>query len=298
MATQSTMRQRVRNKLYSLVPPYRPFADTLNDTLAASAADVTVTVTLGGSWQAGDIVELPGGEQLYVTAVSVNNLTVIRAHNGTTLETAATGITLLKNPRFDLATIDQSITDCLLALENQGVYAFGYGSLTLVAGQDTYQPAETDILDVIALYYEQDTSLDPVAVPFAYKSRLHATPFTGTHVLIVRGWGEQAAGELLYYTYKQKIDSVTDLLARQEEIVIWGACYRLLLGTVVPETHDPGKRTNRTVQPGQTNRDSARLRFEYMEMVRLEHAILETELAGFLPGDFRIGRGRRWKYGA
>lgn len=298
MATQAAIRQRVRNKLYSLVPPARPYVDRLNDTLSASAADTTVTVYTGTSWKAGDIVELPGGEQLYITGVATNDLTVIRAWNGTTLETAATGIVLLKNPRYDLATIDQSITDCLESLENLGVFTYGYGSLTLVAGQTAYQLTESDVLGVIGVYYKETTTLEPIPLPFNYSRKLSSTPFTNNHTLSVWDWGGKAAGDTLYYTYKKKIDSVTDLLARQDELVVWGAAYRMLLGTVSPETHDPGKRTDRTVQPGTTSRDASRLEYEFNNMVRLERAVLETEIQKLMPGNLQIGRARRWRGGA
>lgn len=298
MATQAAIRQRIRNKMYSLVPPARPFATTCNDTVTADSADVTITVTDGGVWVAGDIAEAPGGEQWYVTAVAGNNLTVIRQWNGTTLETAAAGTILLKNPRFDLSTIDQVITDTLLSYENLGIYTFGTGSLTLVAGQDAYQPSESDILGMVGVYYKTDTSLLPYPLPFIYSDNLNSTPYSNGQTLILLDWGGKAAGDTLYYTYKKKIDSVTDLLTRQDELTVLGAVYRLLLGTVAPETHDPGKRTDRTVQPGQTGRDASRIEFEFQTMARLERAVLEADAHKLLPGNPALGRMRRWQAGA
>lgn len=294
MATQADIRQRVRNKLYSMVPPLRPFVTTLNDTVTASAADVTITVTDGATWDVGDIAEIASGEQWFVTAVAGANLTVVRAHNGTTLGTGVAGNALLKNPRFSLQQIDNAIDDCLAALELEGVHAWGTGTVTLASGQYGYAPTETDILDIVAVYYEDSSYGQPVPLPFTYNSNLHTTAFTGGGLLRLFEWGDLVGTNAVYFTYKKKIDAVTDLMVRQEEVLILGATYRLLAETIVSDTMDPGKRTDRTVQPGQTGRDARWLETEYYMALHKEEALLKYE-ADRLPANFTTDRARRWR---
>ena len=55
----------------------------INEGGAFSAADTTLTVTEGPKFQVGETI-LIGSEQLYITSISTNNLTVKRGVNGTT----------------------------------------------------------------------------------------------------------------------------------------------------------------------------------------------------------------------
>lgn len=71
----------------------RATADTtadLNDTLTASVSDVTVTVTNGALVKAGEVI-LVDSERMLVQSVTGNDLTVIRAYEGTTLAAHSTG---------------------------------------------------------------------------------------------------------------------------------------------------------------------------------------------------------------
>lgn len=65
---------------------------TLQTPVTASMASNTVTVTTGSAFVAGEVISLDA-EQMLITAVTGNNLTVIRAVNGTTLA-AHTGSTV------------------------------------------------------------------------------------------------------------------------------------------------------------------------------------------------------------
>lgn len=57
--------------------------ETINEGAAYAAADTTLTVTDGTAFAAGDIIYIEN-EQITVTSVAVNDLTVVRGANGTT----------------------------------------------------------------------------------------------------------------------------------------------------------------------------------------------------------------------
>ena len=62
----------------------------INEGAQYSATDTTLTVTDGSKFAVGQTV-LIESEQLYVTAISTNDLTVVRGINGTTASTHADG---------------------------------------------------------------------------------------------------------------------------------------------------------------------------------------------------------------
>jgi hypothetical protein len=59
--------------------------------LDASMADVTVPVSTGSAFGVNEVIQLEA-EQLLITAITGNNLTVVRAWNGTVLATHATNV--------------------------------------------------------------------------------------------------------------------------------------------------------------------------------------------------------------
>lgn len=62
---------------------FRPSSTTINEGGSFAQGDVTLTVTDGTIFQAGDVIEIES-EVLLITAVSTNNLTVTRGYAGTT----------------------------------------------------------------------------------------------------------------------------------------------------------------------------------------------------------------------
>jgi hypothetical protein len=296
MATQANIRSRIRDTIFSAVPPARPFATLVTEAIALAETDVDVT--LGTDWSKGDVLEFSDdGEQCFVQSVATNTLTVVRAYNGTTETTHASGVTVYKNPRFTIKQIDQAITNTLLEFEAFGIWVFGQGSVTLVSGQYTYNLASyTDALDVLSVYHAREgVQGDPIVVPFRFHRQVHTSLVGSGVALTLWDWGQKSAGEALLFTYAQRIDNVTDLLARQEEIVVLGASARLLKMTIAPATHDPGKRTDRTVQPGQTGRDSREIMAEYLRLANEEAATLKIEAKKILPTAPFVQRARRWR---
>ena len=291
--TQASLRQRIKRIVYTQRPALRPYEDRL--TAQSLAADTTLDVSDGTSWASGDVVEFSDGEQALVVSVAANVLTVLRGSFGTTAATQASGTDITKNPRFSLQAIDDAIETVLYDLYPR-VYvlesvAFG----TVVQSQEWYPISTAGVFDVLSVYYEDSAYDIPTPInSWAFRKTLEATEFTNAQGLFIPGFGAAANGESLYVTWKRKISAVTDLLDRQEPLVALGATYYLLGGQTVARTHDPGQRTDRTVQPGQDGRDSIWFLREYRAMLTQEEIRLERD-AGDGPYDRRQRRKRRWR---
>lgn len=293
MATSSDITQRVRDEIYSTIPTEHPFTHLINGSVTNVAT--AVIVDDGGNFAYGDIIEwAEDGDQAFVQSVATNTLTVIRGWNGTTAAAHADNTVIYKNPRFTTAQITKAVTHVLNELETLGVHAWGTGTLTLLTGDYSYPVTETDVIDVVSVYYPDDSYGMMRPLPFRYQKSLHTSAISGGDGIMLWDWGNQVAGDPVYYTYKQRLSSVTSLMARQEEIVVVGATERLLRSKVVPWTQDPGKRTNRTIQPGSIERDGRALRSEYIRLAREESQLLKVEMAR-LPGDIITNRVRRWR---
>lgn len=87
---------------------------TLNDTLTASKADTGVTVASGAAIKDGEVITLDS-ERMFVDSISANDLTVIRAYDGSTLAAHTTGITIYA-PRT--LTVDRAVNGTTAAAHN------------------------------------------------------------------------------------------------------------------------------------------------------------------------------------
>lgn len=281
MATADAIRQRVRDTVYSAMPPERSWIDISTGALV-DANDVDFTVTDGTNYEAGDILEFyDHGEQVLVVSIAGNTLTVKRGWAGTTAAAQGASSVIAKNPRFTRKQMDDVVAEVLASLEGFGIHAFGQGSVTLVAGQYSYDVTETDMQDpygIIAVYYEETVDpLDLHPLPFKTSGGTHTSIVASGRKLRLLDWGDRNIGDSVFYTYAKKIDSVTDLLVRQEELVRMGAAARLLGVTIAPRTQDPGRYTDRTVQPGQGSRDKRDFLGEFLLAAAREAAQLATE---------------------
>ena len=72
---------------------YRPNSTTINEGTTYSSSDVTLTVTDASIFLPGDVIEIES-EQLLITAISGEDLTVTRAYAGTTAATHADATTV------------------------------------------------------------------------------------------------------------------------------------------------------------------------------------------------------------
>lgn len=299
MATQAVLRQRVLDQLYSAQPQSRPQRLRVNGAHNSSADPVAVDDATGVS--VGDLLESEAGEQLYVYDVSSNNLSVDRGENGTTAATIGDNERLYINPVWSQKLVDDAIDATLKDLSSQGIYRIkGGNAITLVAGQDEYEIVATDIRPekgVLSLFYEEPVTGAIEAVPFQNVwdagNQIHATG-AGMAVHVI-DWGRQAAGDTLEVIYAADltVEVDTDDEPLLEDLIVQGSVAYVLMASEGPRIHDPGRYTDRTVQPGQTIRDAGSFRATYQRNAWRYKAHLRNKERN-LPGG-RWRRARRFR---
>ena len=299
MATAADLRQDVHDYLYGAYPTDRPFETLLTEALDNSETDVDVTD--GTNWATSDILEVTTtGELMMVISVSTNTLTVQRSY-GTIAATASVGAAdrVRKNPRWSQEQIDRAIQSVIKALPTWGIHKFGTADITLVASQYYYAVDGSEWCppyNVLAVYHPDQTTQIPKHLPFHNSGpALSTTPseWGQDQGITTLTWGTQVAGEKLGYTFAQLMADETDLTVPLEELVVFGACARLMGMSIAPSTHDPGARTDRTVQPGQTSRDGRWFQGEFFIRARAEASLLAVQRQGF-SRSARTARASRW----
>ena len=297
MASATVIRERVFNYLYGSGHGKRPFGHRINESGSYTAGDGVITVDDGAKFTPGDVLEFqPLGMQARVESISTNDLTIEAGLNGTTDANLADDIVVFKNPRFTIKDADDAVAAVLELLEDYNIFILGTGTITLVDGQLYYDITATDIVEslgVLGLFDQQANTLVPVPLPFHYYAGLHTTLSSTQHGILAWSWGTAVATDALQYTYAKKIAATTDLTGRQEEMVVKGAVAQLMGTDIIPRTMDPGKRTDRTVQPGQTGRDSRWFQAEFQRALWREEARLMTEIDQ-LPKNRDTARISRW----
>lgn len=292
--TQSSLRNRITRLVYSSRPALRPYTDKIR-TNAHNIGDTTLDVSDGTSWAADDLVEFEDGEIASVTSVASNVLTVVRAQWGTTESNHAVGTGLTKNPRFSIQEIDDAIETVIYDLYPQlyvlSTISFG----TVIAGKYWYPISTANVYDVVGVFHEDVGSLIPRPIMgWTYRQGLDATEFTNVAGLVFPGYSGATVGTAMYIIVKKKITAATDLLDRQEPLVAIGAAYHLLGGETVSRSHDPGQRTDRTVQPGQDSRDSIWFLREYRAALTKEEIRLRQDME-WIPSNRVQSRRRRFR---
>jgi hypothetical protein len=301
MGTVAALRQRVRDYLYGSYETDRPFTSAIWSSFVA--ADTTIDVVDGDDWAAQDVLEVETtGEKMLVLSVILNALTVSRGLDGTTpADSLSDDDRIIKSPRWSVTEIDNAIASSIANLESWGVHVWGTGSLTYDAAQEAFEVTETDVMEqygILSVYYQETNTLIPRPLPFYQIAQLSSAPadWGGSGILVqILDWGDLSSSKpTAYYTYAKIPDDATELLTRQDELVVLGACVLLLGMSIAPRTQDPGAHTDRTVQPGQSVRDGRWFQGEYFIRARAEAAQLAVERQN-LPGTVRFNRARRWR---
>lgn len=297
MATQAELRQRVFDNLFSAHPGERPFVQLINGAVA-DGTTTSITVDDGTYFDAGDIIEFDDGEQCYVLSVATNTLTVIRGFNGTTGAAHADNSVIRKNPRITIKQVDDAMNSILYELDSYGLFQVTHTSITLVAGQDTYelsaitQGTYVAYPGVISVYYLDDDGND-VPLPFHTVNLVSDSVHTYPAVRVL-WWGDNSAGDSLYVTVAEKYDALTELPTNLEEVLVLGATSRTIGKLIAPLLMDPGQHSNRTVPAGQPARDSRWYTAEYMTLARREAANLRASLRD-VPSSHFLRRSRRFQ---
>lgn len=293
--TDASLRARVRRIVYRSQPMggvYEDVAPVLTD----SATSMAVTTGTGTNWSPGDYVEFEEtGEVALVQARTTDTLTIKRGAFDTTAAAVTAGTTIRKNPRFSQAEIDDAIDTTIRSLWPQ-IYTFGKGTFTYSATSYWYPLSDENIEQVLNVYYEDVERLNPVSViGWRDYGELDGTEFTQTKGLYLFGTSGLEAGDDVYYTYQKQITDAADLLDRQEGMVATGVVYHLMGGDGVGRTQDPGRRTDRTVQPGQELRDSYWYFTEFDRLKRLEEISLAKTMDELLPKSRTQRRVQNWR---
>ena len=300
MATQAVIRQRVYNYIYGAFPTEAPFVTRLTATY--TDAEGVIDVLDGTQWEVNDVLENTAtGELMKVVSISANILTVIHASQGTATAAAATNTdTLYKNPRFSQLVIDNAIVETMTQLEKWGIHIFGVGTLTRADPKIYYEVSDSDIVNaygILRIYTVASSSEVQVLLPFRYIAETGTGPsqYSQGQGVHIGHFGDSADTDTLHYVYAKLINATTDLTARQEELVVVGATALIMGGTIVPATHDPGARSDRTVAPGQTSRDVRYFQGRFIAEARIEAAQLAVERQAQMWQSVHAARARRWK---
>lgn len=306
MVTAATIRSRVYEQLYGAFPLDRPFESRFEEAIDNS--ETAIDVTDGGNWTQGDILEsATSGEQMLVTSVATNTLTVIRGY-GDLPATVANSLTLIrKSPRFTQDQIDTTLTDTLNDFAGQGIHGFANGTFNLIAGVYHYELTETDIdkqYGALGIYYSETITKQPVYLPFtqAFNLSTAISGYTTGNAIKLLSKGDRATTDPVYYTYAQSLNYVTDmdtsvgkLDAAQEALLVLGAVAKLIGYTIIPATQDPGQRTDRSTPPGQTSRDGRWFQRQFYVGVKAEAARIAVLRQRSNGGSVRTKRVGRWR---
>ena len=289
--TQAQINQAVKLELYSAQVTERPYEALINETF--SDVDTTLTLDDGTPWAVGDIGEFDDGEQVLVTAVATNDLTVIRGYNGTTAAAQADDSRIVKNPRFSIAQIEQATGHALDILAD---YLYVETTETITYDPTTRWYALSTTFDkVLTVFYKPTNEDYPAPVEYWHWERgVPSAAFTQDEGLWLPQTMDIASGADIYVVGRVRPSAITELDDSFKHCVTMGVCYYLLGAANVARTHDPGKRTDRTVQPGQEARDSIWYYREFQGAIdRLRERL--TRLEKNLPTSRQASRARRFR---
>ena len=122
----------------------------INEGAQYSATDTTLTVTDGSKFKVGQTIVIES-EQLYVTAISTNDLTVTRGVNGTTAatHTDSTDMSIFNYP-------EEVVQACLIQTarlwkRKDSGFASG-GSLPKSAGPGVFEGLDVDVKQLLSAY--------------------------------------------------------------------------------------------------------------------------------------------------
>lgn len=294
--TEASLLAEVKRLVYSSLPFLRPWEDQVQDVGGISAVDTTVDVADGSYWSVGDIVAFADGtyDLARVTSVSTNTLTIQRNVRGATASAHSQNAEIEKNPRFT----DQEIKDAFTRVINDlypRVYKLTKGSATFSTNTYWYALSNDNIEEILTVYREEDTYLNPEPLhTWRFSRDVDPTEFSDDQGIFVPHGGDLADGETFYWVGREKLAGASDLLDRQAGLVALGTVYHLLGAEDAARTYDPGRQTDRTVQPGQNSRDSLWFWREFSAELRNEELRLLHE-EDRLPKSHFAERARRFR---
>lgn len=124
-------------------------------TSTTTGTGTPVAVPDGTKWAVGDVGEwsfsgTAGGEQFLVQSISSNNLTIVRGYNGTTAEAHTSGDRVVKNPRYSVIQITDSI-DRVIDAAYPSVWKAVSSTITPAPSTTTWYDSELTGADLTGL---------------------------------------------------------------------------------------------------------------------------------------------------
>lgn len=263
--TAANIQDAVRLEVYSAQITERPYVCEINGSITDSGTSIVVDD--GTPWAVQDIGEFDDGEQVLVTAVATNTLTVLRGWNGTTAAAQSDNAVFTQNPRFSRAQINQALDHVLDDLRPD-LYDLETKTLTYDPTTTWYAFSAGDdarILDVISVYYKATNIAHPTPVDsWKFYRDLDATAFTAALGVAVGPTLSLASGSSLYAIVRKEVQAIADCPDAWKSMLVMGVVYHLMGAQTISRTQDPGRRSDRTVQAGQDARDSIWYLREYI----------------------------------
>lgn len=142
------------------VGPRRDHTTTV-DTTAVTASATTVRVASTTGFAAQTVIEV-GSEQMYVTAVSSPNLTVVRGYNNTAPTAHAVGSFVIANPTVTMAELLDATNAELNSLSSteNGLYRVWHTDISSNSGKLGFDLDPIDgFIDVLKVQYRETASL-------------------------------------------------------------------------------------------------------------------------------------------
>jgi hypothetical protein len=211
---------------------------------AADATTTSVTVPDGTRWAAGNIGEFQdNGEQVFVSSVSGNTLTVVRGYASTTAQ-AHSSVALVRDPTYTYRQVLQALT---WAVQNLWPYAWKTETISITPDptKDWYDASATaiDVVRVSQPYGASDERLGifgasgsgkPVEFARNLPTGLVAS---GSGFRFPRGFfhGSNAVTAVM----RAKITGASDIADGTPPVadaVVLGACYRVVMGSQTQRT--------------------------------------------------------------
>lgn len=256
--TQAQLRRGILTEVYSAGITTRPY-QTPMQTAGINTTATTIDVVDGDAWTVGDIGEFDDGEQFFVTAISTNALTVTRGWNETTAAAQDQYDAITQNPRFTIQQVDQALEHVYQDYQPD-VYDTHIVTFTKSATTRWYDfddTGEDQIIDVLSVYYKPTDVSYPVGISdWDFRTGLDTSTFGAYSGLLLGDSLNIPDATSIFVVTKKAIFEAANLPDYLKSCTIFGGVYFLLGSGNVARTHDPGKRTDRTVQPGQEARDS------------------------------------------
>lgn len=244
LVSLSDLSDRIRLELED-----EPMETVANNGGVVSSGATSFTVTDGTIWAAGRWGSWDDGtdEDFLVRSVATNLLTVKPGHHHTTESPHATDAVILLEPRFRPYQITKAITTTLNDLWPKA-WTIATQTISPTSGTFLYE-ANSDVLDLVSASQLITSSPDVfasygvrrnydglVSYPIALKTGLSTSLYSSGMAWYLPSLAH--ATNDIEVTYRAKISTTTVESGLMEDVVVWGACYRLVAAKTVPRGSD------------------------------------------------------------